>query len=234
MSNALVPLTTELKRRTDQEEILQNLPFYGSPLELGNIPQSTPKQKDIMIDLDGELLNDTHRENLDLMNSALGEIKTKETLTNFELPSLVQKNKNFEGVLKSISVMKCSLGQKSKESKTQRTETEKKMYKSQKKTLDIYERKIRKLHGSEEFIVKSGEGIKKRGRGRPRKNLDYTPYYTPEKLCERLSELVASKEAGNTGLDNEINLILDRLLANGNINKNYYDELYKNIFPNYI
>ena len=65
------------------------------------------------------------------------------------------------------------------------------MYKSQKKTLDIYERKMRKRPGSEEFIVKSGEGMKKRGRVKPRKNLDYTPYYTPHKLCEKLSELVA-------------------------------------------
>src|SRR2546425_10001669 len=54
MSNVLVPLTTELKR-TDNEEVLQNLPFYHSPLELGNVPQSTPKQKDIIVDLDGEL-----------------------------------------------------------------------------------------------------------------------------------------------------------------------------------
>ena len=236
MSNVLVPLTTELKRRTDHEEVFQNLPFYSSPLELGNVPQSTPKQKDIMIDLDGELLNETHRENLDLMNLALEKIKTKsnEVLINFDMPSQVQRSKNFAGTFNSISAMKSSLGQKTKESNKKRTEVEKEMLRSQQKTLGIYERKIKNLQGSEEFIVKSGEGMKKRRRGRPKKNTDFTPYYTPDKLCEKLSELVASKSAGNTGLDNEINLILDRLLANGNIDKKYYDELYKNIFPNYI
>ena len=236
MSNVLVPLTTELKRRTDNEEVLQNLPFYHSPLELGNVPQSTPKQKDIIVDLDGELLNETHRENLDLMNLALGGIKTKsdESLINLELPSEVQKNKTFGSTISSISKMKSSLGQKVKESNTKRSEAEKGMFRSQQKTLEIYERKIKKLQASEEFIVKSGEGIRKRGRGRPKNNVDFTPYYTPDKLCEKLSELVASKNAGNTGLDNEINLILDRLLANGNIDKKYYDELYKSIFPNYI
>src|SRR2546425_9568024 len=237
MSNVLVPLTTELKRRTaDNEEVLQNLPFHHSPLELGNVPQSTPKQKDIIVDLDGELLNETHRENLDLMNSALGGIKTKsdESLINLELPSEVQKNKTFGSTISSISKMKSSLGQKVKESNTKRSEAEKVMFRSQQKTLEIYERKIKKLQASEEFIVKSGEGIRKRGRGRPKKNVDFTPYYTPDKLCEKLSELVASKNAGNTGLGNEINLILDRLLANGNIDKKYYDELYKSIFPNYI
>ena len=236
MSNVLVPLTTELKRRTDNEEVLQNLPFYHSPLELGNVPQSTPKQKDIIVDLDGELLNETHRENLDLMNLALGGIKTKsdESLINLELPSEVQKNKTFESTISSISKMKSSLGQKVKESNTKRSEAEKGMFRSQQKTLEIYERKIKKLQASEEFVVKSGEGMTKRGRGRPKKNVDFTPYYTPDKLCEKLYELVASKNAGNTGLDNEINLILDRLLANGNIDKKYYDELYKSIFPNYI
>src|SRR2546425_628017 len=235
MSNVLVPLTTELKRRTDNEEVLQNLPFYHSPLELGNVPQSTPKQKDIIVDLDGELLNETHRENLDLMNLALGGIKTKsdESLINLELPSEVQKNKTFGSTISSISKMKSSLGQKVKESNTKRSEAEKGMFRSQQKTLEIYERKIKKLQASEEFIVKT-EGMTKRGRGRPKKNVDFTPYYTPDKLCEKLYELVASKNAGNTGLDNEINLILDRLLANGNIDKKYYDELNKSIFPNYI
>ena len=67
--------------------------------------------------------------------------------------------------------MKSSLGQKTKESNTKRSEAEKEMLKSRQKTLEIYERKIKKLRGSEEFIVKSGEGSKRRNRGRPRKIL---------------------------------------------------------------
>ena len=117
-------------------------------------------QKETSKDIQDKIVK--NQENLDLMNLRLAEIKTKskEMLTDFELPSEVQKNKNFESTIKSISVMKSSLGQLTKESNKKRSEVEKGMFKSQQKTLDIYERKIKKLHASEEFIVKSGEEIK--------------------------------------------------------------------------
>ena len=76
--------------------------------------------------------------------------------------------------------MKSSLGQKAKESNTKRSEAEKVMFRPQQKTLEIYERKIKKLQASEEFVVKSGEGMTKRSRGRPKKNVDFTPYYAPD------------------------------------------------------
>src|SRR6476469_9323059 len=66
LSTALVPLVQELQKRNDQVEALQGLPFYNIP-EIEGVPQSSP-QKDkqpqyINVDLDGELLDQTHQEN---------------------------------------------------------------------------------------------------------------------------------------------------------------------------
>src|SRR6476661_9155084 len=54
LSNALVPFTNELKRRNDQIDELQALPFYSREESLSH---STPKSKGIMVDIDGELLD---------------------------------------------------------------------------------------------------------------------------------------------------------------------------------
>src|SRR6478609_6036365 len=162
LSNALVPFTNELKRRNDQVDELQALPFYSREESLSH---STPKSKDIMIDINGELLNQT-----------------------------------------------------------------------QKDTLEIYERKIKKLQGVSEFIVHTGKGRErklckqKRGKGRPRKHPETIFYNSANDLCEKLDELVAAKRAGNTGLDNSINSVLDELLNIGAIDKNLYNNLFKHIF----
>src|SRR5277367_5924555 len=71
LSNALIPLVQELQKRNDQVEALQSLPFYNIP-GIEGVPQSTPQvtpqkeqqQQYINVDLDGELLNQTHEENL--------------------------------------------------------------------------------------------------------------------------------------------------------------------------
>ena len=42
--------------------------------------------------------------------------------------------------------------------------------------------------------------------------------------------LDAAKQAGNTGVNNDINVIVDKLLKIGRIDKTTYDKLYKNIF----
>ena len=70
----------------------------------------------------------------------------------------------------------------------------------------------------------------KRGRGRPKKYHDPIYYSSPNDLVQKLHELVIAKEAGNTGLDNTINEALDELLEKGAINKDCFDQLYKNIF----
>ena len=94
LSNALVPLVQELQKRNDQVEELQSLPFYNIP-EIEGAPQSTPK-KGIYIDVDADLLNDTHRENLEYMK--------------FPLPSQI-KPENYNDILKRITKEKKGITQ---------------------------------------------------------------------------------------------------------------------------
>ena len=95
---------------------------------------------------------------------------------------------------------------------------------------------IRKLMGVDEFIVHTGKGRErklckqKRGKGRPRKYPDTVFYNSTNDLCQKLYELVAAKRAGNTGLDNIINTMLEELLNIGAVNKEFYNDLFKHIF----
>src|SRR6476619_811552 len=219
LPNALVPFTNELKRRNDQVDELQALPFYSREESLSH---STPKSKDIMIDVNGELLNQTHIENLVAMS--------------FELPSKVQEKGTMVSTLENIISKKRSLSQLTGKTGEKRSEAEKQMFQSQKDTLEIYERKIKKLLGVSEFIVHTGKGRErklckqKRGRGRPRKYPETILYNSSNDLCQKLDELVAAKRAGNTGLENSINSILDELLKIGEIDKDIYNDLFKHIF----
>src|SRR5271163_3024602 len=221
-SNALIPFTRELQRRNDQVEALQNLPFYNLPPEIESVPQSTP-QRDIIavVNLDAGL-NVSDIENLE----ALG----------LELPSIVQKNGTIEETLKKIKTKNQSIGQLlGKGSK--KTAMEKEMYESQKKTLVTYKESISALEGAKKFTKKLGEGLRerklvkqKRGRGRPRKYPDAIIYKNPDELCVKLAECIAAKQSGNTGVVNVINSILEELLKIKAIDKDEYNNLYKNIF----
>ena len=55
-------------------------------------------------------------------------------------------------------------------------------------------------------------------------------YNSPDKLIERLHLLDAAKQAGNTGINNDINAILNKLVENGTIDKTIYHKIYINIF----
>ena len=222
-SNVLVPFVRELEKRNDQVESFQNLPFYNNPLGIEDISHSTPLKEHevIKVDLDGELLDQTHLENLQDMG--------------LDLPSDVQKKGTYEEAWKlitsqAISIGKC-LGDKSK-----KPDKEKEVSKSREGTLNIYREKIKGLKGAKQFLKKSGKGLQKRklcklirGRGRPRKYPDTIVYSTPDELCEKLNELCIAKESGNTGLDNSIVSILDELLDKKWINKDDYDKMFKNI-----
>jgi hypothetical protein len=230
LSNALVPFTRELQKRNDQVEALQSLPFYNIP-EIEGVPQSTPKvtpqkeqQQYINVDLDGELLDQTHQENLQDMK--------------LDLPSEVQKKGSYESVIQEIHTKNRQIGQfLRKDSK--KTDGEREVYKSQKKTLELYQNKIEGLKGAKQFIVskKTGEGLckhklvkQKRGRGRPKLKPDLIVYSHPGDLVTKLNEYIIAKEAGNTSLDNYINEILDELLEKKCISKDDYDNIFKNVF----
>lgn len=75
---------------------------------------------------------------------------------------------------------------------------------------------------------KKGEGLKN-ARGRT-EGVDVIYYPSVKDLCIKLQELHAAKQAGNNGLNNSINSILDELLRVNAINKDEYNYLYKNIF----
>ena len=100
-----------------------------------------------------------------------------------------------------------------------------------------YKDSILGLEGSEKFLKKSGEGMRKpkpfkqkRGRGRPKIYSDAILYNNSRDLYNKLSEYLAAKKAGNTGLDNIIISLLDELLEKNWISKDNYDILYKSIF----
>lgn len=54
-------------------------------------------------------------------------------------------------------------------------------------------------------------------------------YNDPEQLVDRLHLLVAAKQAGNTGLDNEISVILDELMRTGAIAKDLAIQLNRSL-----
>src|SRR6266536_189510 len=191
LSNVLVPFTRELRKRNEQVAALQNLPYYGIE----------DKPRDIIqVDLDAKLRGETHRKNLQDMN--------------LDMPSEVEEKGTIEEVLELIEKNCRSLGQYLGRN-SKKTPEEKEIFKSQQETLKIYRKLIKAIKETEIF---TGQGLRrrklcklKRGRGRPRKYPDTIVYNNPNELCDKLSELVTAKEAGNTGLDNSINSILDEL-----------------------
>jgi len=95
-------------------------------------------------------------------------------------------NDNIGSVLNKISSRKKQLGQywRRNDKKTER-ESLRKRYICQQNKLGIYEIKVKKLEGYEEFIKKEGKGLRKRepkfckqkwNRGRPKKYPDYILY----------------------------------------------------------
>jgi len=74
-------------------------------------------------------------------------------------------------------------------------------------------------------------GLPIHGRGKSKKHKlihgGVLYYNDPDALVERLHLLCASKQAGNTGLDNEISAILDELLRGGAISKELTVQLNK-------
>ena len=213
----------------------------GQPFYQQELPAITPISPALMnIDLDAGL-NETDRENLEDMD--------------FQLPSLVFKNKTIEETLNNIKTKNRSIGQMlGKGPVGQKVEEkQKEIYQSQKRTLETYRQIIDGLDGAKQFVStpkKAGNGLRGRTggidviyypsigdlcakltqlRGRTG-GIDVIYYSSIDDLCAKLTQLVAAKQAGHNGQDNNINSILDELLRVQEINKDEYNILYKNIF----
>lgn len=75
--------------------------------------------------------------------------------------------------------------------------------------------KLRKVSVSTDGSVAQGTGLPSMKKWN--KNVDYVYWDDPNELVERLKLLIASRDAGNTGLDNEIISIIEELRENGTI-----------------
>src|SRR5271169_2446966 len=210
VSDALVPLTTELNRRNEQVDLLAQQPYYYQPA-IDDAPMYSPSEPTLTIDLDGPL-NDTDKDNLQKMG--------------FDLPSVVFENKSVSLALDHIKTANKSIGQKLGKRIASLKEDEIKKFNSQKVTLVAYKEILKGLQGAKQFESTP----KKRGKGLKNKIVDAIYYHKINDLCTKLAELHAAKQAGNTGLVNNINSVLDELLRVKAIDKNEYDDLYSQIF----
>ena len=231
-ADALDPLTRELGRLNDQAE----LPFYRGEVPGAMAAKAEPQdinKTPEQFDPDGEL---TYADKRNLREM------------NFDLPSEVLEKERLLGVkqtqtvFEQIKSMNRSIGQRlgvgSKES-----DHNKSVYLSRKNTLKIYKLMLTKLNETtvstddEYALPPSSPGEKitagqagEKSKKKSGKGVDTIFYPNIEELCNRLSILCAAKEAGNTGLNNHINAILDELLRVNAIDMPEYNNLYKKIF----
>src|SRR6267154_272412 len=171
LTNVLVPFTEELRKRNEQLDNLQTLPFYNDFPRIENVPQSTPKRNvsDYFIDLD-KMLSETDRENLQDMS--------------LPLPSEVIKQGNYEFILEQLKKLNRQCGQFTGK-KSKKDEKEKQIYKSRRETLEMYKMSLEEQMKALKY--KTGEGLRKRklyqlkrGRGCPKKYPDTKFYNNPE------------------------------------------------------
>ena len=149
------------------------------------------------------------------------------------LPSEVYETDRISQTLDKIKTYNKSIGQflgigisSKKISNAKKVQLE-----SQRDTLKKYRDRLENTESAKNLVapVKSG----KSGKGIPEANKaihEISFYSSVDDLCNRLALLCAAKQAGNTGLNNNINSILDELLRINAIDKNEYNHLYSNIF----
>ena len=102
---------------------------------------------------------------------------------------------------------------------------------SQRDTLKKYKERLEQTESANKLLASSK--TEKSGKGLPEANKsihEISFYSSVDDLCNRLALLCASKQAGNTGLNNNVNSILDEILRINAIDKNEYNHLYSKIF----
>ena len=151
------------------------------------------------------------------------------------LPSKVYQNNVISETLSKIKTHNKSIGQYlgigpssksiSKEAKIS--------LESQRATLKKYKDLIHNTESAKKLISTRKTDKQKTGTGVtniPSAVHEISFYSSVDDLCNRLALLCASKDAGNNGLNDNINSILDELLRVNAIDKSEYNHLYSNIF----
>jgi hypothetical protein len=241
---ALVPMTqvqrgiqAELQRRNDALAAAQLPAITAAAAPVATT--SAAADKPISIDFNAGL-DEKDLENLQDMS--------------LDTPLEIYQKQNYAEAFEKVKQFNRSIGQllgtASKE-----TPRHKEIYESRRQTLLKYKEKITGLASASQFVhstpdrtkrtsslstpthipkrnkalvlldAAAAKAVTKSGHG-----LDMILYKDVDDLCQRLSLLVAGKQAGNTGLDNGINSILDELLRTESISKDEYNNLYSKIF----
>ena len=185
-----------------------------------HIPVPVSSRKEII-----EVNLDQHLDQQDIDN--LNDMK-------LPLPSKVYETDSIAQTLQSVKSHNRSINQylgTGPASKSSSKDT-KKTLESQRTTLLKYRglientESVKKLISIRRTDKKSGTGVNSNAGAVH----EISFYSSVDDLCNRLALLCAAKEAGNNGLNNNINSILDELLRINAIAKNEYNHLYSNIF----
>ena len=146
------------------------------------------------------------------------------------LPSEVYETDTIPQTLDKIKTYNKSIGQflgigisSKKISNAKKVQLE-----SQRDTLKKYRDRLENTGSAKSLVAPTKTGIY--GKGVPKAAHEISFYSSVDDLCNRLALLCAAKQAGNNGLNNNINSILDELLRINAIDKNEYNHLYSNIF----
>ena len=97
-------------------------------------------------------------------------------------------------------------------------------FESKHATLGKYQGILESSEAAKRHIVKP----KRTGQGLGKTNVIFSN--SSDELIDRLLVIDVAKQVGNTGVNNDINAILDKLLEIGCIDKMIYDKMFKNIF----
>ena len=141
-------------------------------------------------------------------------------------PSEAFKSNKIAETLDSIKTHNRAIGQKLGKGAASKklTASDKSQLESQRATLNKYSDILETTEADKKLLVshksdKTGSGIH-----------EISFYSNVDDLCSKLALLHAAKQAGNNGLNNNINSILDELLRINAIDKSEYNDLYKAIF----
>ena len=231
-NNELVPLVQEMQRRNDQIDMLVSQPFYQAQIEQPDpIAESTPVKKSAWrIDVD------RHFDESDIQN--LKDMSLELPSKIFDVYNPQASQYAYNEVIAKVKTEKNSLKiLKSDKNKKSEREGLTDMYKSRYDTVNKYERRLNEVAASMKLIAsdvpqKVGQGLKNKKNKKNKSGVDLIICSSTEELCHELQRYCAAKEAGNTGVDNHINAILDKLLKDKQIDMKEYNDLYKKIFKN--